>query len=508
MDKNHFKLYCISLFCLALLLLALPASAANNSLEIKCQDSAGNPVAAANVQIQQLETFKWKDKKSDPKGIALFSKIDDGLYRILARKDGFAPAVYEFAPVRGGTPVTVTLKFEPGDAQKKVYFEDPALRQKAQELLSQGSDLLRGNKFAEAEKELKSCLEINPSNPETLFNLSIAYLQQRKWDEAEQALKRSSQLLAELSSLPPPKEGGGPPYADLRQRADTLLSQVPLFKLRSEADKALSERKFDVAVQKYNEALKIQSNDPDLYYNLALAQANAHKFDDAMQSIDKAIQLKPAENAYADLKKKIGDFKENEILSKAQGMLNEGDKLFQAKDYSGALAKYQEALKLVPGNKQSVILVQMAKTHSQLSENDQAEALFKKAIEMTPDNADYRKALAQFYLKEKKYDEALNVYADPRAAGDKPVDQTLFTLGQTLNNQGNSEVAQLAFERAIKANPSNAEAYYELGMILFYSKKDDKRAKEVLTKYLELGKDAAHLDNTKSVMVVLKKRSG
>ena len=86
-------------------------------------------------------------------------------------------------------------------------------------------------------------------------------------------------------------------------------------------------------------------------------------------------------------------------------------------------------------------------------------------------------------------------------------EQALFALGEKLSKQGNSQVAQLAFEKVLKINPQNAEVYYELGMIHYYDKKNDKRAKELLTKYLELGKQKDHLDNTKSVLVVLKKRS-
>jgi tetratricopeptide (TPR) repeat protein len=151
-------------------------------------------------------------------------------------------------------------------------------------------------------------------------------------------------------------------------------------------------------------------------------------------------------------------------------------------------------------------VIQIAETHAQLNHYDQALAAYKKAIELAPEFAAYKTKLAQFYMKEKKYDEALSIYADASAAGNQPVDQVLFKLGQAQSTQDNAEVAQLAFERAIKANPQNAEAYYELGMLLYQGKKADKQATETLTKYLEIGKDAAHIDNTKTVLVVLKRR--
>jgi len=128
-------------------------------------------------------------------------------------------------------------------------------------------------------------------------------------------------------------------------------------------------------------------------------------------------------------------------------------------------------------------------------------------MELAPTNADYRKALAQYYLSEKRYQEALDLYSDPASAGSQPVDQALFALGEKLSSQGNSEVSQLAFERVLAANPQHLEAQYELGMLLYYGKKNDKRARELLTKYVATGTKKDHVENAKTVLVVIKKRS-
>jgi tetratricopeptide (TPR) repeat protein len=109
-------------------------------------------------------------------------------------------------------------------------------------------------------------------------------------------------------------------------------------------------------------------------------------------------------------------------------------------------------------------------------------------------------------MNQKKYDEALKLYADPRTSGSEPVDQTLFNLAMNMSKQGNSEMAQLALERTIQANPNHAEAYYELGTLYFYDKKDNKRAQEMLKKYIELGKDKGHLDNSNALLVVISKK--
>jgi len=81
-------------------------------------------VQNAKVVVLSLNTDKAKDKKSDTQGIAEFAKLDYGVYRVIGRKEGFAPALFEFVLLKGSTE-SATLKFAAG-ADKKLYFEDPA----------------------------------------------------------------------------------------------------------------------------------------------------------------------------------------------------------------------------------------------------------------------------------------------------------------------------------------------------------------------------------------------
>jgi tetratricopeptide (TPR) repeat protein len=495
-----------SIIFLAIVLMALPAFAEGN-INVQCTDQSGAPVQGVQVRIQHLQANKWKDKKSDAKGLAPFTKIDDGVYRVIGRKEGLAPAFYEFVLLKGGANETVNLKFQPGDMNQKVYFEDQAVSQKAFESLSRAVEMLRNNKLADADKELRASLEINPSSPDAHFNLAIALIQERKWDEADQELKRVSGIAAALAELPAAPTATGPnPYVEMGQRVKDVQSKIPALKLRDEGDKALAEKKFDQAISSYDQAAKLDPSDPDLFYNLALAQANAKKYDEASATIDKALKLKPGEAAYLDMKKRLADMKLNETLTQAKGILEAGDQLYKNADYAGALKKYEEARAMVPEAKQSGILAQEGRCYAQLKNPEEAVKAFNKAIEISPDDPNYRKALAQYYMTEKKYDEALNVYADPRATGSEPADKVMFNMGMAQNKAGNSEVAMLAFERALKVNPQNAEAYYELGALVFYEKKDYKRAQELLNKYVELGKDEGHINNAKSLLVVISRK--
>jgi tetratricopeptide (TPR) repeat protein len=493
---------------LVLALMYLPAYAANNNvLEVQCFDKDGKPIANAKVEIMNVvaNPAKGKDKKSDAKGVARFDKLDDGLYRAWSRVQGCVPAVYEYSALKDGASETIKLVFEPG-ADKKLGFEDKEIANQAAQALTAAVEDLRNNKFADAENKIKTSIAMDSSNAQAYMNLGIAQAQQKKWAEAEANLKLCSRIAGAIAKFQPN------PFAQIAQQSDQILQKVPALRLRSEGSENLQKKNFKQAAALFQESLKYISDDPDTYYNLALAQANDKDFDAAIQSVDKAISMKAGETAYQDLKKQITGLKENDALARAQTVINEGEELFKKGDHAGAVVKYQEAMKVnLPPKALATILNLLARTEAAQKHPDQAIAAYKKAMELVPDNPAYKNALGQFYMTEKRFDEALSLFAEggDGSSGDK----ALVTLGQQLGQKGNTEVAQLAFERAIKANPANAEAYYELGTLLYYKKVGDKtlkednvRARELFSKYIEIGKDNGHLDNAKNFMVIIDRR--
>jgi len=470
-----------------------------------CSDSSSNPVKDVKVWIFCINDGKSKDKKSDSKGIAEFTKLDDGVYRIVGRKDGLSPALFEFALVQGSDE-SVSLKFESGP-DKKFYFEDEALSQQAFDLLKQGFEAVKQNKFDEAEKLLKESVELNPSSPDALYYLAVACLQQSKFDEGAEQLKRVEKLSAVLKTLPQADGQSGPnPYEGMNEKVKQLLFKMPALK----GDAALKNKDFDTAIAGYSEALKSEPNNPDLYYNLALAQANAKKNEDAAKSIEKAIQLKPGEKAYESLKNQIEALKENEVLQQAQAVMDEGNKLLNEEDdAAGALKKFEEARAMVPEDKQSPLWRAIGRAHAKLNQADAAVDAFKKSVEFAPSAsvAEYRNAFAQHYVDQQKYDEALDVYTDPKTIGSETPEQVLSSVAKAYSKD-NPKMAELALERIIETNPENAEAYFELGKLYYMDgKEQDNRSKEVFAKYVEIGKDPGNLGQAKDFLVIIEKRS-
>jgi tetratricopeptide (TPR) repeat protein len=504
MKTNRFQSILFSFVSLSMLFFALPGFADNASIKVKCVDSASNPVQAVNIVVSPVGSPKAKDKKSDSKGEAEFTKLDDGVYRVVGRKDGFEPALFEFVTLKG-SPESVTLKLAAG-ADKKLYFEDPAQAQKALELMNQAVALVKENKFSDAEKLMGQAVELDPSNSECLLFLGITLAQQEKFDQAVGVLNRAAKVSSVFAAVPP--EVGRMTQAQYQQaidRTQQLLKQIPVTKGKA----AYSHQKFDEAIAIFTDALKTDPNNSELYYYLAASQANAQKYDDATSSIDKAIQLKAGTKEFEDLKSKISNLKKNAEIGKANSVLKEGSALLDSGDAAGALKKFEEARNLVSPNNQATAWRLIAKTQAKLNQPDAAIQAFQKSIELADakDVMDYRKSFAQFYLDQKKYEEMVNVLADTKSPDVQNLEQILWSIFEGFKSS-EPKVAEMVLERVIKINPQNADAYFELGQLYYFDGKAmDGRTKELFAKYLEIGKDEGKLSRLKDMMVLVNRRS-
>jgi tetratricopeptide (TPR) repeat protein len=83
-----------------------------------------------------------------------------------------------------------------------------------------------------------------------------------------------------------------------------------------------------------------------------------------------------------------------------------------------------------------------------------------------------------------------------------------FNLGAVLTNQGKSDEAIAAFNKALAADPAKADAYYWKGVNLLGKATTDKTGKmtapegtaEALNKYLELAPEGPYAAATKELL--------
>lgn len=485
------------------LLGAFSVFAQNSDLEVKCVDASNAPAQNVRVAIINIDTKKARDKKSDAQGIAGFDKADNGVYRVVGRKEGFAPALYELVLLKGGKE-SVTLKLAAG-ADAKLYFEDPALEQNAVNLLKQGLESFKQGNAAEAEKYMRQSLDINPSSAETLYYLGMLLLRQAKFEQGTEILTRAiavSNIRKTLAGAAPAGQQNA--YELIARNAQQNLNQIPVLK----AENAFNQQKYDDAVALYKEAIQSNPGSGELYANMARALAQAKRNDEALAAVNKAIELKPADNSFVTLKNTLTARMQAAQLEKAQGLLNEGTKLFEAGDFAGALRKYEEANGLVPQDRQAPLWRQIGRSHAKLNHPEEAVAAFRKSMELAPADkaSEYRMSFAQFYLDAKKFEEAVDIMADPKSAGSGSPEQILMDLAAKVTNQ-EPRLAQASLERVIKLNPDNANAHYLLGRLYYMDKANDKRTKELLTRFVQIGADADKLEDAKGMLLLVNRRS-
>ncbi len=501
MKMNCWKLSLLFITAFSVLFFAVPALA-QSTLQVKCVDSSGAPVQGAKVVIAPVKNLqKSKDKKSDAQGVVDFGKLDDGAYRVFGRKEGFAPALYEFAALTG-SPQTVTLKFAPG-ADKKLYFEDDLVFKSSQGMLGAGVDALKQNKFPEAEKLLDESLAINPSSPDALYYLAVSRLSQGKFEEASQTLDKTIQVASVLATLPSQGPAGQPNRNEIIiKSAQDVKKKLPAMK----AEDALRNKNYESAIKQYSELIKTDPTVPDYHANLATALYYSRRFDEALVAMDAAIKLKPGDAAYTNVRNTIAARRENAELEKAQAVLDEGNKLFQDGDAASALKKFEEAKGMVPQDKQSPIWRQIGRAQAKLNQ-PQAVDSFKKSIELAPADkaAEYRNSLAQYYMDAKKYDEAAEALLDPKSSENQ--EKVLLGLAKSWMNK-EPKLSEAVLERVLKINPDNMDAVFDLGQ-MYYSdgKEKDSRTKELLTKYTEKGQDAGKVENAKNMLVIVNRRT-
>jgi tetratricopeptide (TPR) repeat protein len=193
---------------------------------------------------------------------------------------------------------------------------------------------------------------------------------------------------------------------------------------------------------------------------------------------------------------------------------DEGVTLSRAGSWDEAIAKFTEAAAVAPCPDcyYNIGFAQTSKKNY-----PEAEAAYKKAIELKADYADAYNGLATVYNAMRKFDEASAASAKavelsggaagaPGAAagaGGGNAD-AMYNQGVILWNAGKIPDAKTKFEEAVKINPGHAEAHYQLGLALL----NEGKMAEALAHFEEnvkLAPEGPHAAQAKQMITMLKK---
>lgn len=200
--------------------------------------------------------------------------------------------------------------------------------------------------------------------------------------------------------------------------------------------------------------------------------------------------------------------------AQVQTLFEAGVAASKASDYDTAVAKFQEAIGILPACYDCYYNIGQA--NAQKKDFDKAEEAFKKAIELKADYADAYNGLATIYNAQKKFDEAAAASqkaGEVAAAAAGPAGATAGAANpNTLYNQGviawnaqKVDEAKAKFEEALKADPNHADSHFQLGMCLVNLAKYADALKEFET-YMTLAPEGQFAAQAKALIPAVKQQ--
>jgi tetratricopeptide (TPR) repeat protein len=157
----------------------------------------------------------------------------------------------------------------------------------------------------------------------------------------------------------------------------------------------------------------------------------------------------------------------------ARKLVKEGNDLYRAGEFKGAITRYDEAEKLKPDLKQIYInrayayLMQFAPGSNTPESNKAAEgamASYSKFLELEPNRKDVRDLLIQLQLDSAHYDEALAYFKRVLDKDPKNL-EAVKTIGIINSKAGRFDEALSWYQKRAELEQSNPEGWYAVGTL-------------------------------------------
>ena len=132
----------------------------------------------------------------------------------------------------------------------------------------------------------------------------------------------------------------------------------------------------------------------------------------------------------------------------------------------------------------STALPYMAEQFQEKGEYDKAISVYKKALEIQPENRTILINLGLAYEAKNDFNEAIKQYSEAIKANPKD-DMAWVNLGNVLQKKEDTKNALIAYQKAAESNPWNAYAHFNLGNF-FYKSNDHKSAIASYKKAVEI----------------------
>ncbi len=245
-----------------------------------------------------------------------------------------------------------------------------------------GSAYLQQNKFEGAEVALRHALQLHPGNVEIYSELGMVYFKQKRYDAAiqilQQAIQRDQNYALTHFIL-------GNLYLKQGKKAKGLKELQHFEQLTQQAED----------IKRFRQRAHNAPNDANAWYQLGLAQMRAGKYNAAIPSFRRSIELgypneKPYEalgqvyfrlNAIEDAQRMF--FRALEINPRSADLYNSaGICCFMLEQFDEAIQYMKQAIQLRPTDE---FYLNLSKAYQQLGRIAEAEAAYKAYQELQSD---------------------------------------------------------------------------------------------------------------------------
>lgn len=285
---------------------------------------------------------------------------------------------------------------------------DPAAKEAR--FLARGKKLMDAKEYGRAVLEFNNAAKLNPRRAETWYQMGLAYLGAKRFQEGVMALRRAVEI--------DPKHSA----AQIQLSALMVQSSDP--------------KTLDAAVKRLDQVLATQANEPDALDLLAVAELKLNQPEDAEKHLRQALDKFP------------GRLKSSATLAALQ---------FSRKDFDGAEKTLQAAVAQAPQSVDaSLALAQLYLLEKKMGP---AEDETRRALRIDPASSPALMALGRLQVIQGKMEDADQTY---QKVASLPKTNLSYIHAAFLLSRGKTDEGIAELDRLAKAAPGDRDAHLRL----------------------------------------------
>ena len=201
-----------------------------------------------------------------------------------------------------------------------------------------------------------------------------------------------------------------------------------------------------------------------IYAALDTANNEPGALDESLAAFDKVLELDPEQKSVNSV-----DFNTGQVVnvdSKKQGYYayyyNEAIDAYNTEQFGDAADNFETAFYIFPSDTNAILNAAYAAVAD--GDDARAESNFKKSYEAGVRDKTVFLQLYNFALREERYEDGLDVIRKGKDAYPNDIDFAKYEINLLIQLE-KTEEAKAGLEKAIEADPQNADLYFSLGVL-------------------------------------------